>query len=202
MLVEEREARILIDPGVWSSGQGELKDLDAILITHEHQDHLDPKCIKVIMQNNPAVKIYTNQGVGKILSENSILCQFLKNGQAINIRGVIIEAFGEKHATIHPEFPIVDDTGYMIAEKFFYPGDAFHIPDKPVNILALPVVAPWMKSSEAIDYALRINPKVAIPVHDGFLKFAGPFYSLPEAMLSKSGIEFRILEEGKTYDFV
>src|SRR3989344_7684313 len=95
MLIEEGEARILIDPGVWSHGQNDVKNLDAILITHEHPDHLDSKSIKQIIQNNPAAKIYTNKGVGKVLSENGTAFELLENGQNTKVKNVLVEAFGE-----------------------------------------------------------------------------------------------------------
>ena len=202
MLVQENGARILIDPGAWSEGkQNALQHLDAILITHEHPDHLDPESIKTIIKNNPSVKIYTNKGVGKILSEKNIPFELLENTQTVEVKGVLIEAVGEKHRMVYPTMPIVDDTGYMIAEKFFYAGDAFHIPAKAVEILAWPAYTPWATLAETVDYAKQIKPKVIFPVHDAIYKFEGPSHYLTPELLNESEIEFKILEEGKEYEF-
>jgi len=171
----------LIDPGVWSRGFQELQNLNAILITHEHPDHLDSEALKIVLKNNPSVKIYTN-------------------------KGVLIEGFGEKHAAIYKDIPEVDDTGYMIAEKFFYSGDALHMPPKPVEVLAMTAYAPWGTIQDIVDQVKKINPKICFPVHDGILKnsegFWNPVVIMAEKLLKPDGIEFKILEEGKEYDFV
>lgn len=202
MLVEEGETRILIDPGKWSTKQNDIKSIDAILITHEHPDHIDPASIKTILENSPNVKIYTNEGVGKVLSEQRIAFELLKNGQNSEVNGVLVEAFGEKHIMIHPSVPVVDDTGYLIAEKFYYAGDAFHLPKKQVEILAWPAYTPWATYMQAIDFAKQVKPKICFPVHDAILKFRGPSINYSRDILKADGIEFKVLEEGKEYDFI
>lgn len=203
MLVEEREARILFDPGIWSSGHKDLRNLDVLLITHEHPDHLDIESIKIIKGNNPGIKIFTNRGVGKILSGNAIDFELLENGNNIRVKNVLIEAFGEKHAIIYPTLPVVDDTGYMIAERFFYAGDALHVPPKPVEIFAMTGYAPWGTLEQLVDQVKAINPKICFPVHDGLIKTSTGFYN-PVTLIAKmllKDLDFRILEEGKENNF-
>ena len=205
LLIQEGEARVLIDPGVWSRGFQELQNLNAILITHEHPDHLDSEALKIVLKNNPSVKIYTNKGAGKILSENGIAFELLENGQSTKLNGVLIEGFGEKHAAIYKDIPEVDDTGYMIAEKFFYSGDALHMPPKPVEVLAMTAYAPWGTIQDIVDQVKKINPKICFPVHDGILKnsegFWNPVVLMAEKLLQPGGVEIKILEEGKEYEF-
>lgn len=206
MLIEEGGARILMDPGVWSGDQfKKVENLDAILITHEHPDHFDVETLKIIVKNNPEAKIFTNHGVGKVLTKNGISLELLENGQTQTVKGIKIEAFGEKHKLIYPSYPIVDDTGYLIAEKFYYAGDAFHIPGKNVEVLALPLYSPWATFADVIDYAKAVKPNVCIPVHDAVLKRDAPYYSFPHVrapeILSQENIKFIDLEEGKAYEF-
>ena len=68
-----------------------------------------------------------------------------------------------KHAEIFEEYGQVQNTGYFIENKLFYPGDAYTEPGKVVDVLALPVAGPWCKSAEAIAYAIRVQPKKAFP---------------------------------------
>ncbi|HEY6683652.1 MAG TPA: MBL fold metallo-hydrolase, partial [Propionibacteriaceae bacterium] len=42
VLAETDGARILIDPGNFSDAWHSLTDLDAVLVTHQHPDHIDP----------------------------------------------------------------------------------------------------------------------------------------------------------------
>ena len=63
-----------------------------------------------------------------------------------------------------------------------------------MDVLALPVAGPWMKISEAVDYALAVKPRLAFPVHDGVRIPTN--HLVPERILGANGIEFVKLEEG------
>ena len=247
LLIEEGGVRILLDPGSYSTLQNEARDVAVILITHEHQDHLDMESLKVILKNNANAKVIANSGAAKILAREGIVYEVMGNGDSDIIEGVLIEGFGAEHAVIHASIPIVANTGFFIAGRFFYPGDAFiypsvseppmmdlvkdapatygrtiaHMPlssgspfaqdnpflhakvglPKPIEILALPVSAPWMRASEAIDYAAHLKPKVCIPVHDGMLKNPESAHRLPRQILEPMGIEVRVLEIGNRVEF-
>jgi len=201
LLVEENNVRILLDPGSYSTLQNDVKDVDIILITHGHSDHCDLNSLKEILSNNPNAKIYTNKEVGKKLSENSIKFELLENGQATNFRDVTIEGIGEKHALIYTGVPVIQNVGYLIAGRLFCPGDAVTIHDKPVEILALIVNAPWLSTAQAIDYAKQIKPKACFPVHDGQLKIKKSYHKLPEDCLTPAGIKWVVIEESITVEF-
>lgn len=200
LLVEEGGARILIDPGIWSTIPDNLNRLDAILITHEHPDHLGIEHLQKILPSNQKAIIYTNEGVGKKLSEANIVYQLLQDGEAGTVAGVTIEGFGKDHGIIYHELPHWDNTGYLIAGKLFHPGDALFIPPKPVEVLALPVCAPWSKIMEVIDYAKAVKPTLVFPIHDAMLKITTGFHKWPETFLTPAGIEWQIIEEGKSIE--
>lgn len=201
ILVQEQDLRILLDPGSYSTAQNEVLGVDIILITQEHPDHLDLNSLQTVLAKNLHTQIFTNAGVGKILEANKIKFALLEDGQRIEIKGVSIEAFGREHATIYPTLPNVVNTGYLIGEKFFTPGDAFTIPAKPVEILGLPVAGPWLKFQEAVDFAIAVKPKVCFPIHDGMLKFFGAIQAYTAKLLTPHGIRFEILEQEKEYEF-
>jgi L-ascorbate metabolism protein UlaG (beta-lactamase superfamily) len=190
LFVEERGVRILMDPGNYSSGQNEIKGIHIILITHhEHRDHLDMESLKRVIKNNPSAKIMTNRSVGTVLERERIPYAVLEDGQSTLENGVLIEGFGRKHAVIYPTLPEIHNTGYFIANRFFYPGDALTNPNKPVEILAFPATAVWIKLSEAIDYVKEIKPKVCFPVHEGNLKSPASVFTRPSALLGPLGIQ-------------
>lgn len=197
LLIEEKGLRILTDPGSYSTAQNEVKNIDIILITHEHADHIHIPSLKNCIKNNPQARIITNKGVAKLLDVEGITYEIIEHGQKIEIKGVLIEGFGEKHALMYKTIAPTINTGYFIANMLFYPGDALYNPNKPVDMLALPVAGPWLNLTEAIDYAIEIHPKICFPVHEGGLKTPGSVHRIPDTILNPLGIKFVILEEGK-----
>ena len=198
LLIEENSLRILTDPGAYSKGFEQCTNIDIILITHEHPDHFHIDSLKKVLLNSPDAKIITNASVGKLLDKENISYTLLNQGMKY-IEDIEIEAFGEWHAIIYNAFPVVENTGYFIANKLFYPGDAFTNPMKHVKILAVPVNGPWVKISDAIDYALKIKPDVCFPVHDGnMIDRTGTHNHLKRAV-SAVGIELVTLESPEEF---
>ena len=199
LVVEVGDLKMLTDPGVFSTAQNDVRGIDVVLITHEHADHLHVASVKAILTNNPDALVLTNASVGKLLEKEGIAYEVVEGRDTKEIKGIEIEAFDGKHEEIFEEIGQVQNTGYMIAGKLFYPGDAFTHPEKPVEILALPVAGPWCRIRDAISYALRIHPKKIFPVHDGMLQKdrIGPIHAVPTKILSEKGIEFIVLPEGE-----
>lgn len=201
LLIKEKDLTVLTDPGSWTTAQNEFTGIKLILITHEHSDHLHVDSLKTILKNNPNAKVITNNGVAKILDKEGIQYELLLHGQSTTMNEILIEGFGEKHAEIYETVIPVDNTGYFIANRFFYPGDASTNPGKQVEILALPVAGPWVKVGDFMEYAKLIKPNHAFPVHDGGLKYFGSSHNVPLKELPKFGIQFTIPEEGKEMEF-
>lgn len=201
LLIEEKGLRILTDPGNFSTLQNDVTKIDVIVITHEHADHYHIDSLRIVLKNNPQATIITNKAVGLLLDKEGIPFQLIEDGQHITIQDVLIEGYGEKHASIYPiVIPDVQNTGYFFAGRLFYPGDAYYNPKKMVEILALPVGGPWVKISEAVDYAKEIKPKMCFPVHDGMLKAPGGAHFVPNKVLTPEGIVFKVLEVGIEYE--
>lgn len=178
-----------------------LKKINYVFITHEHADHYHLDSLRVIIDNNPEVLIYTNESVSAILTREGIYHHLIKDGgeSLIDDGKISVKGVGHKHALMHKSIPASDNTGFLFDEKLFLPGDAFTDPKQPIDILALPVSGPWMKMSEAIDYALHIKPRVCFPVHDA-VRF-GTAHRLPSIILPENGIEFVVMEEGDKHEF-
>jgi hypothetical protein len=119
-------------------------------------------------------------------------------GDAFEYAGVKVAVEGDHHAVIHPTMPAITNVGYRIAERFFYPGDNFTLPSRPVEVLALPLGAPWLKVGEVIDYVLAVAPKVAIPVHDAVLAMPGMHVGIVSGFTGDKGIEMRVVENGSS----
>ncbi len=201
LLIKEQGKTILTDPGIFTIEQNELNGIDIILITHEHADHFHIDSVKEVLKNNPNAVVVTNTAVSKFLESESISFQILEHGQQKNFGDLIIEGFGNEHAEIYKTIPNVQNTGFLIAEKFYYPGDAFYVPEKSVEILALPTAGPWLKISESIDFALGIKPKKIFPVHDAMLKSPSSAHTIFKRLFEQHQIEFVVPDEDKAMEF-
>ncbi len=173
LLVEDDDARLLIDPGGFSHGFETLQGLTGILITHQHPDHLDRSRLPGLLSANPGVAIYTDPQTAEILHDDGVAVTAVQSGDSLDGLGTEVSVHGHTHAMIHPDIPLVDNVGYLIGGRLLHPGDALHIPAVPVEILALPSAAPWMALKEAVDFQRAVNPRHALPIHTAVLSQEG-----------------------------
>lgn len=197
LIIETNNLKIMTDPGNFSIEQNQEKDVDVVLITHEHADHFHLESLLEVIKNNPQCRIITNTSVKKLLDKENIACEILDENE-IDV-GVKIFAKTCPHADIFDGIIPVQNTGYLIDDKLFYPGDAWLLSEKEVEVLALPVAGPWSKIRDSIEYAVKINPKIAFPVHDGIIKDSAIniFHKFPEKFLNEKNIHFKTLEAGE-----
>jgi L-ascorbate metabolism protein UlaG (beta-lactamase superfamily) len=195
LLVEDGDARVLLDPGVFSSGFEDLRGLTGILITHQHIDHLDPTKLRTVVDNNPEAVLYVDEGSDGQLSE--FAHTVVRAGDALDL-GTSVTVHGSQHAVIHEDIPRIPNVGYLIGGRFFTPGDALTVPDADVEILGLPTDAPWLKLSEAVGLLREVKPAIAFPVHDAVLapQAAGIWYGQFEA-LAPAGTTFKKVLPGE-----
>lgn len=201
ILIEINNKRILTDPGAFSSGHETLTDIDIILITHEHSDHCHTESIASLLEINPEAIVVSNSSVARLLEGKGIETHIIEGRDSATILDTVLEAFDGKHEEIFADYGIVQNTGYLIDGSFFYPGDAYTVPSKPVKVLALPVAGPWCKIADAIRYAVAVKPNTALPVHDAVLSEAGRkvTYGHFSRELGKEGIGFVIPEESEAF---
>lgn len=200
LVIETKGKRLLTDPGNYTvEAHSQLRDIDYILFTHEHQDHFHVQSLKVVLEHNPRAQVFANGSVSELLRQEQVPHTLIRHGETVSLGGVSVVGIGEQHALMHRSIPASSNTGYYIDGRLWYPGDAFTDPQRPVEILALPVSGPWMKIAEALDYALLLKPKKVFPVHDG-TRF-GSTHILPARVLTPAGIEFIPMVEGETREF-
>ncbi len=201
LLLDINGVKVLTDPGSFTTDQNTLTGVDIVLITHSHQDHYHAESVPQIMKNNPQAVFVTNGEVGELLKKEGAEFTKVSDGESAEVKGVTIEGFGTKHAEIYGEMGQVENTAYMVAEKFYFPGDNFHQPGKPIDVLALPVAAPWLKIKEVIDFAKRVQARTAFGVHDGMIV---PGFRGFVGMALKNFVpetEYVALADGETREF-
>jgi L-ascorbate metabolism protein UlaG (beta-lactamase superfamily) len=198
LLVEEGRARMLLDPGTLSGGFEELEGLTALLFTHQHADHLDQERLRGLLDRNPRVRVLSDQGSAGPLGQAGVDVEVVHDGAELEVGGVGVRVAGRDHAVIHPDIPVIPNVGYLVGGRLFHPGDAFTVPGQPVEVLAVPAGAPWLKVAEPIDYLRAVRPKVAVPVHDKVLSAVGVsiHYRQLEQLGAKGGTTLRALDDG------
>ncbi len=200
LIVEVSGSRLIIDPGVFTMPLGDIGDVVAVVITHEHGDHWTPDQLQRIIDRNPDAKIYGPAGV--VAAAKDFTVEKVAGGDVIEIEPFNLKFFGEKHAVIHESIPTIDNVGVLVNDELYYPGDSFTVPGVTVGTLAAPAGAPWMKIGEGMDFVLAVKPKRALPVHEMVLSVAGK--GMTNDRLSwattQGGGEFFVLEPGEELD--
>ena len=190
----ERDGNVLVlDPGSFSEVEEALDGASAVLITHEHADHLDQDRVLAQMTANSDVVLYapaalatrlrsasgagsgTNNGTNTVAG-SSVADRILdvEPNSTFTAAGFEVQSFGGQHALIHPLVPMVANIGYLIDGTLYHPGDSFVIPNGVnVQTLLVPLHAPWSKVGEVIDFVIASGAERAYPIHDALLNEAG-----------------------------
>ena len=189
---------MVVDPGWWSEREA-VDGASAVLVTHEHPDHLDPDNLRAT-----DAPVYTIGAVAKQIAEQAPdvaeRVTVVKPGDELDL-GIPVTVVGEKHAVIHPELQHFDNSGYLLeveGRRVFHPGDACSERPEALDLLLLPVHAPWNKVSEVIDYARAVGAPLSVAIHDGLLNERGLALAQRQlsGMLGKREQEYLRVEPG------
>lgn len=202
LLIEVNGVRLLTDPGNWNE-EPTTEGVSAVLITHEHQDHCDLDQLRAVLARNPNARVITHEAVATILRDAGINAEVIEHAETKDVGGISVQSCGTEHAAIYKTSPC-RNTGFLINGELFVPGDALHdVPEGTVRLLALPTGGPWMKMAEAIEYAKKIKPEVAFPIHDAMYTDVYRTGLVPRVVggiLDQDGIRLVTFEAGETKD--
>jgi L-ascorbate metabolism protein UlaG (beta-lactamase superfamily) len=170
VLAETASARLLFDPGTFSTGFEDVRDLTAILVTHQHFDHLDEKRLPALVAANPGAELIVDPASAETVAALGLTARTVRPGETFTVGDATVEVVNGNHAIIHPEVPVPPNNGYVVNDgAFYHPGDSFFRPAQDVDVLGLPTGAPWSKLSETVDYLRVVKPRVAVPIHQAVL---------------------------------
>jgi L-ascorbate metabolism protein UlaG (beta-lactamase superfamily) len=197
--LEDGGRALVIDPGTFSEASEALAGADAVLITHEHADHLDEPALRAAAATHPDLPVWAPAAVAAKLADLGDHVHAVGPGESFEAAGFDVRTFGGEHAVIHPKVPVVANVGYLVDGSVYHPGDSFAVPDAPVATLLAPINAPWSKVSEVIDFIQAVGAPQAFQIHDGLLNDNG--FGLYERLITQlAGTDYAHLAPLTTVD--
>jgi L-ascorbate metabolism protein UlaG (beta-lactamase superfamily) len=186
---------LVVDPGTFGERDA-LDGADAVLITHEHADHLDVDLLRAYLEKHPDTAVFTHPDVAPKIQCGGVTT--VSPGDTFTAAGFAVSAHGGEHAEIYAEIPRIANVGFLIDDgghSVYVPGDSLQVPDAAVDTLFVPFNAPWLKLAESIEYVRAVRPGRAFAVHDGLVNDIGA--TIYRAHLERfSGCEYAHLAPG------
>jgi L-ascorbate metabolism protein UlaG (beta-lactamase superfamily) len=175
----EQDGHVLVvDPGNFSEVEQALDGATAVLVTHEHADHIDQDRVPGLLAAADDMQLYAPASVAADLRALAPAAagriHTAEPETEFEVPGFRIRTFGGQHALIHPHIPVVANIGYVINDSLYHPGDSFIVPHGlAVTTVLVPVHAPWSKTGEVIDFVTAMRAEHAYPIHDAGLSDRG-----------------------------
>ncbi|MPZ27974.1 MAG: MBL fold metallo-hydrolase [Micromonosporaceae bacterium] len=200
--VERDGAVLVIDPGAFTEPEA-LDGADAVLVTHQHFDHLDVQKLADALARRPAITVHTHPDVVPQLGALDGVVHPVRSGERFQAAGFEVQAFGGWHARIHPDIERVVNLGFLVEDadgSVYHPGDSFDVPaGAQVETLFVPISGPWLKLAESVDFVRAVAPRRAYALHDSLLSEAGG--RVHDATLAQlAGCDYQRLAPGSTVE--
>lgn len=205
----------------------DLPALDAILISHNHYDHLDTRTLRALLKRFPDITLFVPLGLGDWCRRRGVRHVIeLDWWQQSCFKGLTLTAVPAQHWSMRTLWDrnrtlwcgwVVEST----RQRFWFAGDTGYTPDLmeipqrigPIDVAALPVgaYAPrWFMSihhmdpQQAVALWQQLGQPLAFPIHWGVFELADESLDEPVHELQKvlsetadAGDNFRILKIGQ-----
>ena len=205
VLVQTHQTRVLLDPGNFTPGFEAVRGLDAVAITHQHPDHVDLDRLPGLLAANPGVRLLAEQSTVPQLGALGLSCEALSPGEAVEVGDAHVEVVGGEHARIHEDIPLIGNVGLLISSDagpvVFHPGDSYATVPEGVDVLLLPLTAPWTSIRETVAFARAVGAPEAVPIHDGGASSGGRAVYLRLVGTLAEGVRLRDLAGAGAIDW-
>jgi L-ascorbate metabolism protein UlaG (beta-lactamase superfamily) len=187
VVFEKDGASFVIDPGSFSrDAAGVISGAEAILLTHEHFDHVHEAAIREALAARPELRVYAPAALAGAFGAGAGQFTAVSAGDELTVAGFTVTVHGATHAVIHPDIPVIANVGYLVDGAVYHPGDAYFVPEATVETLLLPTSGPWMKLGEAADYVRAVRPQQVVQIHEMLLSEIG--LNLAGTLLGRDGL--------------
>ncbi len=202
LLVESAGQKVLIDPGNFSGLWHDVTGLDAVLITHQHGDHLDPDQVPALLTANADARVWVEPSIMDAVELDR--AEPLPPGKSVDLGELTITAVGGTHAEIHRDIPRIGNTGFVLRAEgeptLFHPGDSLATIPAGVDVVGVPTLGPWAALKETIDFVRAVGAAQGVPIHDELLSDRGRGL-MNRQIGNLTEIEINDLRGGKSREF-
>ena len=168
LIVTTDDGATMFDPGFHAIESGavdldNIGDIQRILITHEHGDHVSPEFVRFVLDRNADITVHGNQNVADMLREHNIDV-VIENPPGTSSEDVL-------HETT-PMGTAPPNRSWTIDGVLTHPGDSYQ-PTQSAPVLALALLTPWGSTTRSLQLARDLAPRQAVPVHEFYLSDVG-----------------------------
>ena len=197
LLVTDDGGTTLLDPGFFTYDHqpvdlDSVGDVQRVLITHEHADHVKPEFVQWLVDRGEDVAVHANQAVVDLLAEQGI------EASTEAPDGTQVEDVD--HETL-PDGTTVPNRSWTVGELLTHPGDSYE-PTRSAPVLALPLLTPWGSATASVEFATGLGGvEQVVPVHDFYLTGMGRQFiaGIVSGPLQTAGIEVVPLDWGDSF---
>lgn len=192
--LEDGDRVLVIDPGTYSERES-LSGATAVLISHEHEDHIDLDKLKAARESNPALTVHTHPALAAVLGDGVTA---VEPGDTFTAAGFTVRAVGGEHAEIIDGLPGCPNIGFIV-DGIYHPGDSLFVPAEAVDTLLVPAAYSWLKLREVIEFVRTVRPARAFPIHDVQLSDVGLDH-FDQWLDGQGGADYSRIPLGKSVD--
>ena len=193
LLVEEGGTRILFDPSGEEEDIAKFGKLDVVIYTHEHGDHFDPEFNEKFAATG--VPIYANASTAKQMKSQP---NVVADQQEFQVGQLNIKALELPHCLLPDGSEGPQNTGYLVSDNFFHPGDGKELDGLQVEKLALPITGPDISMKDCFSFAKRLSAKIIVPIHYDKIGANPEVYAAFAARFPEYGYQFKVLKVGES----
>jgi L-ascorbate metabolism protein UlaG (beta-lactamase superfamily) len=196
----EGDRTLVLDPGAFSEPAAALEGAQAVLITHEHADHVDVEAVTAALAADSALHVWAPTAVAAGFGDRATA---VGPGETFEAAGFTIGTYGGQHAPIHTAIPLCANVGFRVTDgqaSVYHPGDSYAVPTDPVSLLLLPTSGPWLSVGAAIDFATAVRAPKAVQIHDALLSDLGATVTenIVGGVIGQYGVAFSHLGLGES----